>query len=121
MERSKAKKLAGELEKALAPLAAKYGLTVSVTGGVIGQFAFRPRVEFTEADGARKLFETYATAFGLKTTDFGRTFVTAGRQYKIVGLKLNAAKRPVLAERTDGKTYMFPTSAIRAALATVTQ
>lgn len=58
-------------------------------------------------------FKRSAASFGLKPEQFGATFNFGRDQYKLTGLKPRSPKRPVLGTSlTDGKTYVFPESAI---------
>ena len=52
-------------------------------------------------------FKTYAILCGLQSEDLGKIFHSNGHAYKIVGLKTNSGKYPVIAEREDGKKFKF--------------
>jgi len=52
-------------------------------------------------------FKLFATAYGLKAEDFGKSFKSNGHTYKICGLKTKSGKYPVLAEREDGRKFKF--------------
>ena len=62
---------------------------------------------------AQAEFKRYADSFGLKPEQFGATFKFGRDTYKLSGLKPRSPKRPILGTSiTDGKTYVFPESAI---------
>jgi hypothetical protein len=59
-------------------------------------------------------FKRSASSFGLKPDQFGATFRFGRDSYKLSGLKPRSPKRPILGTSlADGKTYVFPESAIR--------
>ena len=62
-------------------------------------------------------FKLMATAFGLKADDLGRQFQSRGWVYTITGLKPGAPKFPIIADRIDGKSFKFPASVVKNALA----
>jgi len=118
MDRNKVKAIGDDVAAALQAVAAKHGMTVTVKGGVFTEGSFKPRVEFKTGDADRVEFEQYARAFGLTADMFGKTFAApGGARYRIVGLRLNSRKRPVLVQRLDGKQFVFEVSAVVAALA----
>jgi hypothetical protein len=58
-------------------------------------------------------FKMFATVYGLKAEDFGKSFKSNGHTFKIVGLKPKSGKYPVLAEREDGRKFKFGTEHIK--------
>lgn len=120
INRDKARQISADVETALKAVAAKHGLTVTVRGGSFTEGSFKPRVEFKSGDADRLEFERYAGAFGLTPEMFGKTFAApfsfGGARYRIIGLRLNSRKRPVLVERLDGKQFCFEVAPVLAAL-----
>jgi len=116
INRDKAKQISADVEAALKAVATKHGLTVTVRGGSFTAGTFKPRVEFKSGDADRAEFEQYARMFGLPADAFGKTFAVRGMRYAIKGLRLNSRKRPVLAERLDGKMFCFEVAAVLAGL-----
>ncbi len=52
-------------------------------------------------------FKAFASLYGMKAEDFGKSFTTGGHTYKIVGLKTSRHKLPVVVEREDGRKFKF--------------
>jgi hypothetical protein len=69
---------------------------------------------------ARKVeFEAKASKFGLKKSDFGRTFNFNGTDYLITGINPKARKNAIIgrqADNPDATEYVFPTFAVARAL-----
>lgn len=100
-----------------------FGIKIEPYGGKYGGPSGEVRLKVTIVDPAdpekidRNMFEAYASWFGLDKTDFNRTFVSGGVQYRIKSLKPGAAKYPVIAERVrDGKRFKFPQSTVKSGL-----
>jgi len=84
--------------------------TFKVSGGVVGADGKAATLE-------RAAFLQLATVYGLKQTDLGAKFRSGGRTFSIEGLRTRARAKPVLATcAEDGKQYVFPADAVRAAL-----
>ena len=64
-------------------------------------------------DKSAEDFKRAAFAYGLKPEDLGKSFVTAGVQYTITGLKRSSRRYPILAKRSDGKQYKFPADMVK--------
>jgi len=122
IDRSSLRLAMSELEKVMKPVCDKLGLSLKMGGG-----SFTPQnavCKFTIAvqDGSGNAvtreaedFKRYAKSYGLSPDDLHRTFIYAGRQYKILGLAPRSAKYPILAER-DGKTVKMPLESVKAGL-----
>jgi len=131
LDRSTIKKLHEDLEKAVAEVGQKYGL-VTTTGTMrFGQRFFRVRVEgraieevpptsaapvvsqdaMMESD-----FRHYATMFGMKPEDLGKRITVDGKSVKIVGLKLQYHKYPIIVEGSQGGRYKLEAGKVVAAL-----
>lgn len=91
------------IQKALAPLEAKFGVTITMRGGRFDNTTFNPKIEIkapgsaqADAEDAKANFVVYAKQFGLKPTDFGKVFFgSSGKKMKIVGLTPSRPKFPV--------------------------
>jgi len=104
--------------KACLAVAETHGLTVE--GGDLTDidlrhsFAISFRVGIPQADGAifspdKAMFEVLAPHFGLKPSDYGRTFRSKDELFRIVAINPNRPKYPVSAERvSDGRGFKFP-------------
>jgi len=127
MQRKDVKRLQDELR----PVIEKWAESVGLSGSV-ARASFDPsggncsvKVEFAllDADGnaqtqERVDFERYASSYGLKKDDLDKTFKTFdGKEYRIVGLRRRARKRPILAESLrNGKSYIFGAQEVAAFL-----
>jgi hypothetical protein len=60
----------------------------------------------TESKEAKD-FKRFCGRFGLQPTDLNKTFTSRGTTYKIVGLKPNSYKFPVIGENDRGTRYKF--------------
>jgi hypothetical protein len=81
-------------------------------------YEFHTPLEVEVIDKAEDLkkdkFESYCPVCGLKPEDFGRIFIVGGKQYKIVDVKPNNRKYPVIAQRlSDGKSFKFPVDVVK--------
>lgn len=62
-------------------------------------------------------FKRYCGMFGLKPEDLGLDFISQGKVYRITGLKPNATRFPVIAERVyDRKAFKFPHTVVLAGI-----
>jgi hypothetical protein len=110
-------RLCRDLLAACQKVAETHGLTVE--GGDLSDIDLRHgfevgfRVGIPMADGSlysieRALFETLAEHFGLKPSDYGRTFKSNGEAFRITSLNPNRPKYPISAERVaDGRGFKF--------------
>jgi len=114
--------LSDEAVKALSDLCAKHGIEVKAAGGKFQELSYTMKLEFTAraADGATQAqrdFEQYAHLFDLQADDFGKQFRAGTAILKIVGLRLNRSKYPVVGARVaDGKQFLFTAESVRAQL-----
>lgn len=113
MDKAIADKLYRELQTTLNAFAKAHNLTFKTGNGRYGSNSLRIPVELFEVTNDKTAeqaeFEKYATLFGLKPTDFGKTFTTCGETYTIVGLAMRSRKYPILAKKQDGRTVKFTT------------
>ena len=111
-------RLRRDMMKACLTVAETHGLTVE--GGDLSDIDLRHsfeisfRVGIPLEDGAiyspdKAMFEVLAPHFGLKPSDYGRTFRSKDELFRIVAINLNRPKYPVSAERvSDGRGFKFP-------------
>ena len=104
--------------KACLSVAEAHGLTVE--GGELSDIDLRNgfnisfRVGIPMEDGAiyspdKALFEVPTPNFGLKPSDYGRTFRTRDEVFRIVAITPTRPKYPISAERvSDGRGFKFP-------------
>lgn len=124
--RQNLKEMRAEINKALAPLSDKYGVvfgtgnirftrdefTVKLTVGTVNEGA--------PAQGKEvKDFLALCHGYGLEPTDLGKTFVSNGTAWVLVGLKPKSYKFPFLGERYDGKRFKFTEHTVRRGLGKV--
>lgn len=112
-------RLRRDLLNACLTVAETHGLTVE--GGALSDIDLRHGfdIEFSvgipTADGSlysadKALFEVMAEHFGLKPSDYGRTFRTGGEAFRIIAINPNRPKYPISVERiADGRGYKFTT------------
>jgi hypothetical protein len=120
------RKIMEETEKALKPIAEKYGLVLDRKGRTYHRDSCPVMYQFlVKETGARgevltaaaKDFQKYAARFGLAATDLGREFRRNGTFFRIVGMKPKSHKYPVLAMNVStGKTFKFAAEDVETAL-----
>ena len=103
------KEVRKQIDVELAALGERLGLTfhagnASYTGNKI-TYKLEALIEGFDPDKAE--FEASCWAFELKPSDWGRLFISGGRSFKLVGIKLNRPKYPIIGEDTNGKRYKF--------------
>lgn len=117
--------LRADIDAALAAVGKKHGVVLnagnasftptSASFKLHAVLADAPKVDpdVEAADDWRAL----ARRFQLEPDWLGKSFVSGGRPFTIVGLLPNRPKRPVLARGSNGKGYVFDPDSIRRALA----
>jgi len=101
-----------EMLEACKAVAERHGLAVE--GGDIGDvnlrhgFDIRFRVGIPLMDGAlfepeKAMFEVMADLYGLRPSDFGRTFSTGRETFRITAIHPNRPKYPISVERIPDK------------------
>ncbi len=113
-----------QLEEALAPVAAKNGLKLSMgrcTFDPKGIAAFKLDVSAIVGGAAvtREAldFPKLAAAYGLERADLGREFVIRGERYQVTGINSLSRKMPICGKRiSTGQAFKFPAEAVIAAL-----
>ena len=110
-------RLRHDLLQACLAVAENHGLTVE--GGELSDINLRHgfdigfSVGIPTADGSlysvdKALFEVMAEHFGLKPSDYGRTFRNNGESFRITAINPKRPKFPISAERVaDGRGYKF--------------
>jgi hypothetical protein len=113
MDRTIAKRLGDDLEKAAQEVAKKYGVVAARRSGSFSDMQFTTKIEFaiTEtADGkspAQVEFERYAKIFGLEAEDYGKEIVLQAERFTIAGIRPKASKNCISIKRvSDGKGFV---------------
>jgi hypothetical protein len=119
-DRTNCRLLAEEIERALQPVAEKHGIVIRSGRGSFSPTNYTLKVECSvrlngeTVTREAEAFKRYAEHYGLKPEDLGKIISHGGRQFRIVGLKPNSRRFPVLAERLpDGKRFGLPAYAVR--------
>jgi len=119
MDKAKADELHEAILKALGEVESEYGIKFKIQGGMFtdSNVIFKLQAAEVQQDGTVKDriatdFEQLAHRFGFKPSDLYREVKMLGRTYKIIGLKPQCWKYPVILERDDGKQFRFPVSGI---------
>lgn len=116
--REKARVLHQEIMEAVRAVAAKHGMTTRFGNATYETTTFRIKAELLAVaeDGenlaAKAEWMRHAEWIGMMPSDFGRTFISRGQRYKIVGIKPRSRTMPIIAEREDGKRFKFAPESI---------
>jgi hypothetical protein len=120
MERSKVRELMEDVEAALKPLEAKYGVKLTGKRATYGESSVAVKVEFSSVGAGGEVvtreaedLKRYGESFGLPKDSLGKEFEFRGQKYTVKGLAMRSRRFPVLAERRDGKGFKFPVNAVR--------
>jgi hypothetical protein len=108
------------MQSALDKAAKEYGISIRVGSCSYSDSSARFKVEVATVGSrgvvqskTRSDFALYATRFGLKKSDLGRTITSRGERFEIVGLKVKSSRYPVLGKRlSDGKLFKLPVEAV---------
>jgi len=120
--RPEARRVTEEVNKALAEVGKELGINIVRKGNGTyddSTFTFKVECALIGADGGVKSktaedFKKYATMYGLKPTDFGRTFKTRdGKEFTICGLNTKASKNTIHAKNVKGATFVFPSEQVK--------
>jgi hypothetical protein len=112
-----------EIEEALDKVGQRYG--VAFQGGNIRYTSETFAMKITGATRGKngeviapevKDFNRYCGMYGMVPSDLGKTFVSVGYTYKLVGLKPKNHKYPFIGQREDGKRFKFDVGTVRRAL-----
>jgi len=117
IDRKTAILITNEMEAAIAPVLAKYGLDRDRTATAYGDIY---KVTFTAhlagEDPAVKNYGLYADAYGLPADSLGTVITSRGQKYVVTGLNPRAKTMPILCKGEDGRTYKFPIASLKRVL-----
>lgn len=121
IDRPTAKHIAAEIETALADVAQRLGVKITVGSTRFTDKNAKIKIEVAtiSSDGqvrseAAESFGIYAYRYGLQPSDMGKTFTWSGHTYAISGCAPRSHKYPILAKRlSDGKTYKFAAKLVK--------
>lgn len=112
--RQNIRQINSEIESALASIAKKYGVELSVGNTRFTSSNFSTKIEVaTIASNGTVMtkealdFNRYRSLKGIQL-NLGDSFQRNGKTYTVVGYKPRSHKYPVLASCSDGKTYKLP-------------
>lgn len=114
--RQNLKGFTADLEKAITPIAEKYGLAVKGASGNFSPNQFSKKFEFftgakageNGVDVKYKANITYADLYGMpqiKETDYNKLFTTQGQSYRFVGINTKGRRFPIIAQNMSTKKY----------------
>lgn len=118
MDKQRVVELRSKLENHLGKLNGDHLFTVGRAVYSDTDVTFKVNVRDANAQPKEKAdFFAHADMFGLKPTDLNKIFVTGRGRYKIVGLRMSARRRPIIAtEVGTGRQFVFPGEMVRNAL-----
>ena len=108
-----AAKLRDEINTALETLAKKYGFEIRAGNCSYSETEIKYRLEVKSTDKEvlaqkeKKTWDTYCKYHGFEKSDLGKTFLSKGKVYKIVGLEVSRSKFNLKAQDADGKIMLF--------------
>jgi len=112
--------VSSDIEKALKSVAIKYGINIRTGNGKFTKDTFDLKLNIARVVSGKVIskevndFKKLASIYGLKASDLGRTFSTAGREFRITGLNTKAHKYPIMAECIkSGGSYKFPVKNVK--------
>jgi len=114
-----------ELQKALSEVGNKFGLNILLGSGSFCSDSFKMKVEcrldgeqlVSLNDQMKTAFDIHAKYFGLKASDFGRSFSGGrGKRWKIVGIKPQSYRCAIICENTNGKKYKLSAEEVKTGL-----
>lgn len=122
-DRITCKRVGEQVTERLEQLAAELGLAIKYKGGTFGEGSFTMKIEACVIgengivhSKEREDFTRYAAMFDLDPAMLDQTIpMASGESFTITGLKPASEKFPVLARRTDGKTFKLTADGVRAA------
>ena len=113
-----------EFNELVKPLAEKFGAHIKLGTQTYNGNEFTARLTVTDTgslkDGQsprdKKLeddYKNHCQIFDLKPEWLGKSFITQGGEFTIVGLKTRASKNPVVVKSKNGSGYVFNADSIR--------
>jgi hypothetical protein len=122
MDKAAAKRLADAMREALAPVAERFGVEISVGGGTVyEEGTYKPKIELRTGNAEENTFRSLAPQLWppLEPDDYGKTFTVQGRSFTIAGINQKAhpkaRKTPVICSEGD-KRFRFDSQQILRAL-----
>jgi hypothetical protein len=123
-DRTNLRLIADDIKAALAPIAAKWGITLDYKGARFSSdnAVFKMEGATIGVTGVantreRDNFKLYASMYGLKDTDLDREITYGSKKYKIIGLNTRRQKYPIVAIRlTDNKPILLTCEMVKMAL-----
>lgn len=109
--------LQAELEKALATVSAKFGVTIQFRGGKYTDVDFNPKIVISlkNAPTYNKKYEGSLAVLGLPENTIGRSFKTSyGKTMTVIDINNRATKMPIICKCTeDNKNYKFDAESVK--------
>jgi len=113
------KTLRNEIDNALATVAKKNGIALSIGRITYDSGSFRTKLEAAvvgaNTSGAslhevqmKNALRDYGSMFGVSENDYGKAFFSNGTRYTLIGLKPSRPKYPVIGMSARGARYKFP-------------
>lgn len=106
--------------EALEKVASDLGLNVNSNGGKFNDLAFSVKFEFSvkeNREGKSKAevdLEKYSMMYGLPQGIFGKSFESMGALYKIINIRPNSRKYPIIAEDlANGRKFKFSAQRVK--------
>lgn len=116
INRPACKKIREELNAGLEELGNRLGLTIHAGNASYNDTSVTFKVECVLAgiDRNKEEFEKHCAILDLPKDAYGKTFEYNRQQWRLVGLKLNRPKYPILAEKVSrpGAKYKLPERAV---------
>lgn len=122
LTRDEVRDLRTNLQTALASVSAAVGFKLTLGSATFGdtvtfKLECAPIAENGKVVDQNEVnFKRWASAYGLKETDLGRSFHSNGWVFTLVGIDPRKPKFPILARRTDGKTFKFQPQQVQRSL-----
>jgi hypothetical protein len=108
-----------EMAEALREVAERHGLKVAPAGGSFNEGEFTAKVKWTVADPVasadleRRLFEEICVVFGVAPDAYGKTLVSKGVVYTLIGFDTRRSKFCVRTRAQNGKIMFFGEEILR--------
>lgn len=108
-----------EIDNALATVAKKNGIALSIGRITYDGTSFRTKLEAAVVGAntsgvslqevqMKNALRDYGSMFGVSEKDYGKTFISNGSRYTLIGLKPSRPKYPVIGMSERGARYKFP-------------
>lgn len=105
------------INEALAPVGQEYGLEFSCGNAEFNDYSFVFKlngiVKSKEVNGEKEMFKQRAVIYGFSPDDYGREFISNGKQYRFIGFNDKARVNCCITLcLEDNKKYVYPSSNI---------